>query len=533
MTNSRIWIEAVLYGSGAGRRFTQDSPVLPDVWVRYLDQPNRALDLLIEPWLETQPSRIAEALLRRLKNESQGFDPDVKLPDEDFAAEVDLNAIEDPNGPERTRTTYNRTVVVSQLTLADLIRHVIPLTHWYLGASRENTGPREALYGRDNQSSADPDRPFQPRLPKTVQLWEDVTRLARPLEGRTSTERFPYPKILSLVRIAGLIAYVGLRGKEGLDRALDTLANAEVEDEAQLSECRDTLARAMVSGFRQVMGQLPTPGKEELIYTVNRNRKASLAVIHSVKTVKADAAGSLFSISCKKITWAVIDSGIDARHPAFVDWSRANAAVGGIEVSRVKETYDFSYLRELLLMKVPQDAPERVRNLQLQRTNETPAEFNTRLRNWREVIKRIRLARAVDWELLLPLIRIPHTGDYVAPVDGHGTHVAGILGADWWGPSTGAMPPPGAAPIGLPGVTGHPAGWSPIMRGLCPDIRLIDIRVCRNDGSSDEFVIMSALQFLRYLNANTDFIAVHGINMSSFAGSRRRQLCLRPDADLR
>ena len=84
MTNSRIWIEAVLYGSGAGRRFTQDSPVLPDVWVRYLDQPNRALDLLIEPWLETQPSRIAEALLRRLKNESQGFDPDVKLPDEDL-----------------------------------------------------------------------------------------------------------------------------------------------------------------------------------------------------------------------------------------------------------------------------------------------------------------------------------------------------------------------------------------------------------------------------------------------------------------
>jgi serine protease AprX len=52
------------------------------------------------------------------------------------------------------------------------------------------------------------------------------------------------------------------------------------------------------------------------------------------------------------------------------------------------------------------------------------------------------------------------------------------------------------------------------MRGLCPDIKLIDVRVCRDDGTSDEFVIMSALQFLRYLNANTDFIAVHGVNMS-------------------
>jgi len=74
---------------------------------------------------------------------------------------------------------------------------------------------------------------------------------------------------------------------------------------------------------------LPQPGRVGLIYTINRNRKASLAIVQSVKTVKADAATSLFSISCKKITWAIIDSGIDAKHPAFIDWSKQNADQGG------------------------------------------------------------------------------------------------------------------------------------------------------------------------------------------------------------
>jgi serine protease AprX len=522
VSNSRIWIEAVLYGAGAGRRFTQDSPVLPDVWVRYLEQPEKELDLLIEPWLETQPSRVAGALLRRFKNESEGNDPDFDAPDEepspaDEVAPVEaLGPEQDSVGAERGRTTYNRTMVVSQLVLRDLIRHVIPLTFWYRNASRPNTGPREALHGYDGLSS-DTHENFVDRLPRAAQLWEDVVRLDRPLEDKK--EGYAYPKILSLVRIAGLIAFVGLRGKDAVARELDALA--DVEDEAKLSECREVLARYMVSGFRQVIGNLPKPGKADLIYTINRNRKASLAVVHSIKTVKADAAGSLFSINCKKITWAVIDSGIEARHPAFIDWSKPNAAAGGLEVSRVKETYDFSYLRELLLNKIPANAPERCKKLQMPLPGEPPAEFAKRKRNWAEVVKRIRQSRAVDWELLLPLIKIPHTVAYSAPTDGHGTHVAGILGADWWGPpspgSSASMPPSSAGlpePSAPSGQIGHPDGWTPIMRGLCPDIKLIDIRVCRDDGSSDEFVIMSALQFLRYLNANTDFIAVHGINMS-------------------
>ena len=491
--------------------------MLPDVWVKYLEQPKGELDLLIEPWLETQPSRVAGALLRRFKNESLARDPDFDAPDEEPTPGEDVAPVEasdpkqDSAGAERGRTTYNRTMVVTQLALRDLIRHVIPLTSWYRNAARPNTGPREALFGYDgHQFETHVD--FEGRLPRAAQLWEDVVRSDKPSEG--DTKRYPYPKILSLVRIAGLIAFVGLRGQEAVARELDDLA--DTDDEKRLRECREVLARYMVSGFREDIVSLPKPGKADLIYTINRNRKASLAVIHSIKTVKADAAGSLFSINCKKITWAVIDSGIEARHPAFIDWSKPDAANGGIAVSRVKETYDFSYLRELLLNKIPANAPERCKKLLSPLPGETSADCTKRQRNWAEVVKRIRQSRAVDWELLLPLIRIPHTVAYSAPTDGHGTHVAGILGADWWGPP--AVPPPTAAGAPAPampaGQIGHPPGWTPIMRGLCPDIKLIDIRVCKDDGSSDEFVIMSALQFLRYLNANTDFIAVHGINMS-------------------
>src|SRR6516162_7413215 len=152
MSNSRIWLEAVLYGSGGGRRFTQDSPVLPDVWVRYLEQPVKPLDLLIEPWLETPPSQVAGALLLRFKNESEQKDPDQVAPDEEpteLATTPEIESAEEvqDTGPERGRTTYNRSVVVSELTLRDLIRHVIPLTFWYRNASRRDTGPREALFG--------------------------------------------------------------------------------------------------------------------------------------------------------------------------------------------------------------------------------------------------------------------------------------------------------------------------------------------------------------------------------------------------
>ena len=54
-----------------------------------------------------------------------------------------------------------------------------------------------------------------------------------------------------------------------------------------------------------------------MVYSVSLNREASPTVAQSTLAIKADAARRLFAISCRDLTWAVIDSGIDARHPAF------------------------------------------------------------------------------------------------------------------------------------------------------------------------------------------------------------------------
>ena len=37
---TRDEIDALLYGGRSSPRFTQDSPVLPDVWMKYAEAPN-------------------------------------------------------------------------------------------------------------------------------------------------------------------------------------------------------------------------------------------------------------------------------------------------------------------------------------------------------------------------------------------------------------------------------------------------------------------------------------------------------------
>lgn len=50
--------------------------------------------------------------------------------------------------------------------------------------------------------------------------------------------------------------------------------------------------------------------------------------------------------------------------------------------------------------------------------------------------------------------------------------------------------------------------------GICPDLKIYDLRVFDKDGVGDEFSILAALQFVRYLNANRDTVVVHGVNLS-------------------
>jgi len=80
------------------------------------------------------------------------------------------------------------------------------------------------------------------------------------------------------------------------------------------------------------------------IFQISLNRFAAPALEKSVPAVKADAANSLFKVSCKNIVWAVLDSGIDGYHDAF----QTSEDSAGDRKSRVRKTFDFTNIREIV-----------------------------------------------------------------------------------------------------------------------------------------------------------------------------------------
>src|SRR6185295_9944155 len=64
-------------------------------------------------------------------------------------------------------------------------------------------------------------------------------------------------------------------------------------------------------------GGVAVKGKQ--IFLINLNRPATQGLYESRGTVKADASQRLFEVTGAGLRFAVIDGGIDARHPAFLN----------------------------------------------------------------------------------------------------------------------------------------------------------------------------------------------------------------------
>jgi subtilisin family serine protease len=225
-------------------------------------------------------------------------------------------------------------------------------------------------------------------------------------------------------------------------------------------------------------GLVADTGEPPRLWQVNRNREARPAIWRSRVTVKADAATRLFSLSCRTLAWAVLDSGIDATHPAFArrqdDKPLTTGGALPAAESRVRATYDFTRLRALL-------AEEPDSALGADAVN--------------EIRSRLLEGRPVDWQLLLPKLEIPRDARYTAPTHEHGTHVAGILAGDW-------------RPEDPEGPDDHS------VQGVCPDMELYDLRVFDERGAGDEFAILAALQYVRWVNSNASAPVIHGVNLS-------------------
>jgi serine protease AprX len=433
----RETIEHLFYGRPEQqRRFTQDFPVLPDVWIEYGREPKARIEVLLTPHNESDAPTVARVLRERLA--------------------ADAHATGSTGG----HVLYNESVVMAALTFPQLLRCTLPLTAWWQRA----VAPAHATWTR-------------PALELLAQRLAEF----RPGDPVITTD----PRlILKLIRIVGAIE-LERQGAQPEDVKLDGAPSP-----------------SEVAAFASLFDQLPEPGDDSgILWSISLNRRASTSVWRSRLTVKADAAARLFEAKSAGIRWAVLDTGIDATHPAFVrrdaSGTRTNTARRGPAQqvdelnSRIIRTFNFLCIKELL--NPDAELPGAGNTTPGSAEDGALAEQRVQLRN------SLRRGRSIDWDLLEPFLRVPHTrAGYVKPQhDAHGTHVAGILAANW------------------PEATDTTPMREPIL-GVCPDLELYDLRVLPDnpDDQADEFTVIAALQFVRHLNAHKDLMLVHGVNLS-------------------
>ena len=183
--------------------------------------------------------------------------------------------------------------------------------------------------------------------------------------------------------------------------------------------------------------------------------------------MKADAAQRVFDLRTEGIVFAVIDGGIDATHPAFLNWSTTKAdeyiadksqiPLADLQArSRIAATYDLTLVRDIIASNGdPKMASPKVRP-----TIEKLAANKAQKTALEHMAVRNANARDLDWEIVLPLVRVPHDAGYVAPGTDHGTHVAGIMAAEWR----------------------QPSDLDVALIGMCPGLSLYDLRVFDADG---------------------------------------------------
>ena len=211
------------------------------------------------------------------------------------------------------------------------------------------------------------------------------------------------------------------------------------------------------------------------IFQVSLNRVASAALDRSIPAVKADAAHSLFKVSCKNIVWAVLDSGIDARHAAFAEKDKPDR-------SRVRKTFDFTRIREIVSNDEDDIAPAELEEL-AKAAGIEPADASGYLK---EIADDAKAKRPINWGVVEKLITLKNPPQPSSP---HGTHVAGIIGA--YGNEMATIP-----------------------TACVPTSGIYDFRVLGKTIDDTEFAVIAALQYIRYVNERHSYITIHGANLS-------------------
>lgn len=503
----REQIDALLYGGENTARFTQDSPVLPDVWIKYAEEPHRPHELLLTPYQDPRGGSCTAGQLSRVLKACLALD----------------EARRPAGGPRKSgggaSVAYNQATVLARLWFDELVRVVLPLSAWWhrLGGARRTALPKP---GEPAEKKPLPDMREEPADRRRAERGQMLQKLRDPahrkdlvtaLRDPRSTLSEISPDLLWMVNVIGSIGIVWHEGPDGPPPPAPRWPMPDAELRKLQVDARESYLRELDKHYGAVVdriiyladglenapwGAKDVPSDRPLLWSVSLNRQARSTMWRSRATVKADAAGRVFDITCQDLAWAVIDSGIDARHLAFRarkdNVAYKSAFEGGRNRTRILATYDFTVVRDLLSEDT---LDETAKKLPAGGTEEE----NEKQRKDIEVLrKRLEEGAEVDWDLVGRLIRIPHVKDlYREPQQEHGTHVAGILAGDC---RTNSRTELSSADMPV---------------GLCPDLQLYDLRVLDERGQGEEFNVMAALQFVRYLNAQQhEALVVHGVNLS-------------------
>jgi|GEM_PF-455269 len=511
-------------GNQQNERFIQNFPIRLNVWRRYLNDATKKTSLILTP-------NYLNPIEDSIKQLRSSFESDSRpgAIHERFKKEQDGNF--------RLMALPNSIHIRSNLE--ELFSKILPNTYWYRDSGIKmlhKLTRRFGLTGRpkdaENFTSLNTDqivkilfRKDYVELVKPIIIWTIIERAdekyREDLNLESDSENLGRNKYIAaeIHRCDQIIRYTNIilnlykeLSMTGDLKAFEKFTKSGEIDGEEVHEFVDSLVQKLNQMAERALNQHSGfKARNAPVWAVNINRIGYTALEKSRKTVKADAAEQLFGRSHSKISWAIIDSGIDASHPAFRrDLSQPVSAKN----SRITESYDFFRLLDLYMGRFenllpPQEWEEikssspgaddealEIEVIKALRKGDISNEDD--LLDYVKSVKRIiATGEPIDWEVIGPLLKIDHSSEkYYPPKNPHGTHVAGILAGNI---TKNAL---------APDMPEH------AVIGICPDIKVFDIRVTDDEGESEEFLVQAALQFISHLNKNRNFPRVHGTNLS-------------------